>query len=253
MRVDTPDTAPDVPLDAPAAALDVTLERSDHEQLVRALASGATPFSDGIDPVVGVVSIRYLATSTPAGGGTRERVAYTSRRDCGAALTRTFAALQSDLAEVVRAADRGSPFRCAGDECVVSGDGSGAAWHLRFRPGQDLPPRLELVALVSEAAADDVWNERARAFLDRGLNEARTRACAFVCVSRSRDVTARVDCIVRVMGGLDAAVSAHGYLGLAELAAGPGGDPTQAMRAYVRRIPGSPLAARWRSYFDGSP
>ena len=71
------------------------------------------------------------------------------------------------------------------------------------------------------------------------------------CLSRTRDVRAGIDCVIDLMGGVEAAVGAYGYLGLAELATVPPSDVMRTMETYIRRSPSSPLAAAWRGYLQG--
>lgn len=196
------------------------------------------------------MSIRYL--NTPQNGAVRSglRAAASSHRHCGAALARALPSLGRDLADVVRSLDAGRPLQCVGDRCVVRGDGVAPAWYLRFRDSDD-SPRLELVAQLSESGMGEAWIARSRAYVDRAQATGGSRPCTMECLSRARDVSSGIDCVINLMGGLDAAVRAYGYLGLAELATGSTGNVTQTMETYIRRSPSSPLATSWRTYLQG--
>lgn len=233
------------------AAVDAGPDRSSQERLIRAVASGETPIVEAIDPEFGVVSIRYLSPPQHTPGRPGVRAISSSHRHCGAALVRALPSLERDLAAVVRSVDAGRPFQCEGDRCVVRGEGASPAWYLRFRDSDDSAPRLEIVAQVSENAVGEAWIARSRAYVDRAQATGGNRPCTMECLSRAREVPSGIDCVVSLMGGLDAAVRAYGYLGLAELATSSTGDVAQTMEAYIRRYPSSPLAAGWRTYLQG--
>lgn len=231
------------PADRPIVPADAGPDRSPNERLVRAIVSGETPLADAVDRGVGLVSIRYLTLPVRAVAGAPS----SDQRHCGAALSRALPAIVRDLADAVRSADAGRPFRCTDEECVIRGAGPLPAWHLRFS-SDGFTQRLVLVAQVD---GDEVAASRARTFIDRRLTEARRRPCGYACMSTARDVVSRVDCVADALGGLDAAVREYGALQLAASVAGPNGDAFRAMSEYIRRRPNSPLAATWQGYLSG--
>jgi hypothetical protein len=235
----------------PGAEVGAGPDRSPQEQFIRAVVSGATLFSEAIDPEYGVVSVLFLSPRTDIARRPVGRALISNHRRCGADLRRAIPAFQRDLADIVQAVDAGQTFRCEDDRCVVQGGGTAPAWHLRFSARHLPSPRLELVARVSESGMDQAWISRVQAYVDRARAVGGSRPCTMACLSRARDVPSGIDSVVDLLGGLDAAVRAHGYLGLAELATGFRGDIVQTMRTYIRRSPSSPLAAAWLTYLQG--
>lgn len=234
---------------APDAAVDAGPNRSPREQLIRGVVAGVTPLAEAIDPEYGVVTIRYLSPPRNLAGRPGVPATSSSRRHCGRAVARALPSLGRDLADVLRLIDAGLPFQCGDDGCVVRGEGPAPTWYLRFSE-RDLSVRLELVAQVSESGMDEAGVARVRAYIDRGQAAGGTRPCTMACLSRAHDVRSGIDCVVNLHGGLEPAVRAYGYLGLAELVTVHPGDVTRTMETYVRRFPSSPLAAAWRSYLN---
>lgn len=164
--------APAVADDVPAVAVDAPAAPSPDAVLLRGLADGSVDLAAHVDPAHGVVLVTFLE-ATPDGRSPARR---TSRRVCGAAVTRD-AALRTHLREAIAQSATNDALLCDGDECVVPGMEYQPSYRLRLGRRADGARVLLGAMQVSEAALGDEWLARSRAYVAQALAAARARPC----------------------------------------------------------------------------